>query len=84
MAAMAKDIAEGYVSLNPLVLKKFDADAFRGLLQKMRKLQTETRTEKFPMNDTQGIRRRNTKLQRLHHATVVLEHAARERRISLV
>ena len=83
MIAIAKDIADGYVMLNPIVLKKFDHDAYKGLHQHIRKLQNDTRSEKFPMHDTLSIRKRNLKLQRLHNAIIVLEHSAREKRIPI-
>jgi hypothetical protein len=83
LAAFARDIAEGYAALNPLVLKKFDRESYKGLHQQIRKVQTETRGEKFPLHDVLGIRKRNLKLQRLHNAIIVLEHSAREKRIPL-
>jgi hypothetical protein len=81
--AIAKDIAEGYNSLNPIVLKKFDPEAFKNLHQVLKKLQKEIRGEKFPLHDIEGIRKRNMKLQRLHQAIMVLEYSAREKRILL-
>jgi len=83
LIAIAKDIADGYVSLNPLVLKKFEPEAFQGLHQQIQKLQTATRAEKFPSEDIQGIRKRNLRLQRLYTALFVLENSARERRIRM-
>ena len=44
LAVMAKEVMEGYVSLNPLVLKKFDASAFKEMHQHLRKLQTVIRS----------------------------------------
>jgi len=84
LAAIAKDIADGYVSLNPIILKKFDQDAYKALHQQIRQRQMEARAEKFPTNDIPGIRKRNLRMQRLHAAMFILEQSARERRISLV
>ena len=81
--AIAKDIAEGYNTLNPILLKKFDQEAFKNLHQVLKKLQKEIRGEKFPLHDVGGIRKRNMKLQRLHQAIMVLEYSAREKRILL-
>jgi len=83
LTAISKDIAEGYNSLNPTMFKKFDQEAFKDLHQALKKLQKEIRGEKFPLHDVEGIRKRNTRLQRLHQAIMVLEYAAREKRILL-
>ena len=83
LTAIAKDIAEGYNSLNPTMLKKFDQEAFKNLYQALKKLQKEIRGEKFPLHDIEGIRKRNTRLQRLHQALMVLEYTAKEKKILL-
>lgn len=81
--AVAKDIAEGFFFLNPLILKKFETDDIKNLHHQLRKTQTEVRGEQFPAHDTLSIRSRNMKLQRLHNALIILEHNAKERRIPL-
>lgn len=81
--ALVRDIAEGYLTLNPLSLKQFDGQSYKGLHQQIRKMQTEIRGEKFPVHDLDAIRRRNLRLQRLHQALVILEHQARTKHISL-
>lgn len=83
IGAVARDIAEGFFSINPLVLKKFDPEGYKALHQRLRKLQTEVRGEKFPLHDAPAIRGRNARLQRLHAALVILEHSAKERKILL-
>lgn len=82
--AITKDIAEGFAALNPLMLKRFEAGTYKILHQQLKKIQTDTRSESFPTHDTLRIRKRNTKLQRLHTALMILEHAAKEKRIPLV
>lgn len=84
VASVAKDIAEGFMVLNPLVMKRFEKEMYKALYQQMKKVQREVRSESFPTHDTLGIRKRNTRLQRLHTALVVLEHAAKEKRIPLM
>ncbi len=84
ITSAAKDIAEGYMVLNPMILKRFENETYKALHQELRKTQREIRSESFPTHDTLGIRRRNTRLQRLHTALMILEHAAKEKRIPLV
>lgn len=83
LAATARDIAEGFISLNPIILKKLDSDDYKSLYHHLKKIQTEVRSEKFPLHDIMSIRNRNTRLQRLHNAIIVLHHLAKERRVIL-
>lgn len=83
IVAVARDVADGFFTINPLVLKKFDPQSYKALHQQLKKLQTEVRGEKFPLHDTLAIRGRNTRLQRLHGAIIILEHSAKERKILL-
>jgi hypothetical protein len=84
LRAIAYDIAEGYVVVNPLFLKPLGEESLKGLYHEMIKAQVEIRGEKFPQGDTRAIRRRNTKLQRLNSASMILKNFARERRIIIV
>ena len=83
IAAVAADIAEGFIFLNPLILKNFPNDVYKELYHQLRKLQTATRNEKFPTHDQAAIRSRNLRLQRLHQAVVVLQNAARVKKLPL-
>ena len=83
LAAVASGIADGFIYLNPIVLKGFPTDIYKDLYNQMRKLQTEIRIEKFPSHDQAAIRNRNLRLQRLHQALVVLQNSARIKKIVL-
>ncbi|HLB95064.1 MAG TPA: hypothetical protein VJK28_02705 [Nitrospiria bacterium] len=83
IVAVAKDIADGFFTINPLTLKRFDDAAFQALHQQLQKVQREVRNEKFPLHDVLGIRNRNIRLQRLHQALVILEHSAKDRKVIL-
>ena len=80
---MAKDIAEGYVVLNPLVLKKFDESSYKDLYEHLRKLQTAIRTAGVDLTDQEATRNRNLKLQRLYQAMAVLENQAKRLKVFL-
>lgn len=84
ISAVSTDIAEGYMVLNPLILKQFGDEMYKALHQQLRKIQREIRSETFPSHDSMGIRKRNSRLQRVHTALVILEHAAKEKRIPLL
>jgi hypothetical protein len=84
LTAIAKDIADGFVTMNPQFLKRFSAENYKDLHQCLRKGQKEIRAEVFPTNDTLSIRKRNIRLQRLHQAVTVVEYSAREKRFALL
>ena len=83
LSAIAKDVADGFVNFNPLMLKQLDGTAYKTLHHQLRKAQQEARASKFPTNDIAGIRKRNMRLQRLHQALTILEHEARQYRYQL-
>jgi len=82
--ALTMDVAEGYVTINPLFLKPLLPEALKEFYHEIDKTQKFLRAEKFPSNDIAAIRLRNLKLQRLYLATVIIRTFARERRIPLV
>jgi len=84
LKAIIWDIAEGYVTVNPLFLKPIDIDTIRELYKEIQKVQTEIRGEKFPYNDVQAIRIRNMRLQRLNSAQMIIRNFLRERRYMIV
>jgi len=65
-------------------LKSLDDEALKGLYNESIRVQSEIRAEKFPHNDTQSIRSRNMRLQRLHQALIIIKNFARERKILIV
>ncbi len=83
MKAVATDVAEGYVSVNPLFLKKFDNVMVKDLYEHLNKALTSTRNEKLDLTDPASVRMRNMKLQRLHNAMIIVRNSAREKRIPL-
>jgi hypothetical protein len=82
--AVAYDIAEGYVIVNPIFLKPLDAEGLKELYTEMQKAQTEIRSEKFPHSDTQGIRRRNLRLSKLHQAAMIIRNFAKDRKVLIL
>ena len=84
LKAITYDIAEGYIAVNPIFLKSLDEDSLKEIYHEIMTTQKEIRNEKFPHSDPQAIRWRNTRLQRLYSALMILKNFARERRIILV
>ena len=84
LKAVAFDIAEGYIVVNPIFLKPLDHESLKGIYQEILKSQIEIRGGKFPQGDTKAIRWRNTRLQRLNSALMILKNFARERKIIII
>jgi hypothetical protein len=82
--AISRDIAEGYIIVNPLFLKPLDEESIKGLYEQLKKVQLEIRGEKFPFNDVPAIRMRNMRLQRLHSSIMIIRNFVKERRIRSV
>jgi hypothetical protein len=83
MKQVATDVAEGYTTMNPLVLKKFDKDMIKELYEHLNKAMTGARNIPVPTNDVAAMRTKNMKLQRLHNALIIVRNNAREKRIPL-
>jgi hypothetical protein len=83
LALLAKDVMEGYLTLNPLVLRRYNEATCKELHRQLRRLQTTIRIESVDLGNQTSLRIRNHRLQRMHQATGVLEHHAKLHRISL-
>jgi hypothetical protein len=83
LKAIASDIADGYITVNPLYLKTFSESTFKALYDAVEQKQNVIRAEPFPTHEVLQIRKRNMRLQRLHSAKMVIRNVARERRYSL-
>ncbi len=74
LSAIANDVAEGFVVVNPLFFKKFKERELKELQEALIKKEKQIRAEPFPFNDPLQIRKRNIKLQRLTQAIVILKN----------
>jgi len=83
MKAVANDVGDGYMVINPLVLKKFDKDMIKDLYEHLNKAMNAARNIAVPFNDVLALRQKNMKLQRLHNSIIILRNTAREKRIPL-
>lgn len=84
LKAMAYDIADGYVTVNPLFLKPLDIDSLTGLYHEIMQVQISIRGEKVDLSDQPSLRMRNVRLQRLYSSLMIIKNFARERRIVMV
>ena len=69
---MAADLSEGYVTLNPVSLKKYERHEVEALAKELEKLTRDLRAQIVPQDDAEASQAKNRKLLRLSQATVVL------------
>lgn len=69
----ASELADGYLSLNPVVLKKYEKHELDALQKEIEKLSRDTRSQIIPADDSEGAQTKNRRLLRLSQATVVLQ-----------
>ena len=68
----AEDVAEGYVTLNPVTLKKFLPQELDQLQRELERVVRDTRVIIVPENDPEKAQSKNRRLLRLSQATTVL------------
>ncbi len=83
MKMVALDVAEGFITINPLFLKKFDKDMVKELFENLNRALTGIRNERLDYANQAALRGRNLKLQRMHNAMIIIRNIAREKRIPL-
>jgi hypothetical protein len=83
MKMVAMDVAEGFITVNPLFLKKFDKEMTKDLYDNLNKTLTFIRNDKIDFTNQAALRMRNLKLQRMHNAMIIIRNIAREKRIPL-
>ena len=68
----AEDVAEGYIMLNPVTLKKFQPGELDQLQRELERVLRDTRTMIVPDSDPEKAQSKNRRLLRLSQATTVL------------
>jgi len=63
--SMANQLMEGYILINPHVLKRYTLEELRKLREELEKLQRELRAQQIPLEDNQAIQMRNHRLQKI-------------------
>ncbi|HMK61385.1 MAG TPA: hypothetical protein VK452_09630 [Dissulfurispiraceae bacterium] len=81
--SLVSDIVGGFVVINPIFLKPFDAEQLKIFYETLQRKQNEMRAEPFPYGQVELIRNRNIRLQRVYNAISLIKNFARERRINL-
>ncbi|HEY4491238.1 MAG TPA: hypothetical protein VI958_04515 [Acidobacteriota bacterium] len=70
--AMAKDVGEGYVLLNAVLLKRMNREELKQLRFEIERILTTIRGEQYPMDDNSALQNRNRKISRLNSAVSMI------------
>jgi len=76
---MAKDITEGYLTVNLSNLKKYTVADLRLLAFELGKYERSIRGETMDLEDMEAIKSRNRRLQRISQAMMVMRDFAQRR-----
>ncbi|MCK9172737.1 MAG: hypothetical protein AB7T15_05250 [Desulfuromonas sp.] len=80
---LAQDIADGYFSLSPPLLRPYTAVDLKTLASQLNLVQRDLRQEQIPLDDVLALKARNNKLQRVNQALNLLRGYCQKRRIAL-
>ena len=80
---IAQDIADGFVSLSPLTLKRYSPADLKLILGNIGIVQREIRALQVPLDDVLQLKAKNIRLMRLNQGEVVLRSFCKKHRIPI-
>lgn len=80
---LVQDIAAGFFSLSPTVLKKYSPADLRIIQAHIQLVKQDIRQLQVPREDVQLVKARNMQLSRINHAETVLKSYCKKMRIVL-
>jgi hypothetical protein len=69
----ASELAEGYLTLNVVSLKKYEGHELDALQKEIERLSRDLRGQVVPQEETEAIQLKNRKLLRLSQASAVIQ-----------
>lgn len=78
---MAQDIAEGFQSLSPPVLKKYTAADLKIIMNNINLVRREMRQQQVPIDDVALVKAKNMRITRMNQAETVLRTYCKKMRI---
>ncbi len=76
---IAADVADGYLTLNVVMLKKFSPGEITAVAAEIDRAMREARSQVIPVDDQDATQKRNRRLLRLSQAATILQ-TSRSRR----
>jgi hypothetical protein len=78
---MAQDVAEGFVSLSPPMLKAYTPVDLKTIIVNLGIVARELRQEQVSQDDVMAAKAKNMKLSRLNQAEIVIRAYCKKKRI---
>lgn len=80
---MAQDVAEGFFSLSPPMLKKYTPADLKIIMSSLAQVKREIRQVQVPLEDVMLVKAKNMKLSRLNQAETVVRSYCKKKRIPI-
>lgn len=80
---MAQDIAGGYLSLSPPMLRRYSPADLKVILNNLGIVLREVRQLQVPLDDAALVKAKNMQMSRLNQAETVLRNYCKKKRIPL-
>lgn len=80
---LAQDIAGGFYSLSPPVLKKYTPADLKIILSTLTLVQREVRQTQVPLEDVSLVKAKNMQISRLNQALMILRSYCKKMRIPI-
>jgi len=80
---LAQDVAGGFVSLSPPVLKKYTPADLKIILSNLTLVQREVRQTQVPAEDIPLVKAKNMQISRLNQALMILRSYCKKMRIPI-
>ncbi len=80
---LAQDIAGGFYSLSPPILKKYTPADLKIILSNLTLVQREIRQVQVPLEDVPLVKEKNMKISRLNQALMILRSYCKKMRIPI-
>ncbi len=80
---MAQDIADGFFSLTPPMLKTYTPADIKTILANLAIVARDLRNEQVPLEDVMAVKAKNMKLSRVSQAEIVIRAFCKQRRIPI-
>ncbi|MEJ2698396.1 MAG: hypothetical protein P8Z70_01860 [Desulfuromonadales bacterium] len=80
---LARDIADGFLSLSPPMLRQYSPTDLKTILGNLQLVGRDLRQEQIPLEDVLSIKTKNMKLSRLNQAEIVIRAYCKKMRIPI-
>jgi hypothetical protein len=80
---LARDIADGFLSLSPPMLRQYSPTDLKTILGNLQLVGRDLRQEQIPLEDVLSVKAKNMKLSRLNQAEIVIRAYCKKLRIPI-